>query len=957
MYKKSLLATSLLMAFAMSVTANPITRGEARKAIEQLVTIDDESADDVDLAPYYIFTRGRGRGYVIASGDDATAPIIGYTEQGDFEADLRDVEPLRQMLGAWAERIAKLEPQRPSAQRRSPRARALATYKQGWTDVPALVKTHWHQSSPYNDMAPVQDNGGRCATGCVATAGSQVAYYFRKDNPSELQYNTPTYGYGVPVTVSLPKGTPIEWGKMRLSGLGTAEQNKAVATLMYALGTSAGLTYGPSTSGHNYREGHWNMADALKGQFRLNYSYKGKWECSQQTWEELIYENLQSRRPMLYSGVHPDNGGHSVVLDGYQASTGLYHFNFGWGGQGDGWYTVDDATGMNGFNSSQDLVYNFTPLVQNMTGELKTTAIYHKAPSTISLSVTNNGTLDFQGVYLYAGTSDKVTGQPVAIDSRTNVPVGQTVDLDFTMTTNTKNQVYVFLCDKNKRVLDSCLMEVVPTAADLHLKQLSIDAGTQKTTVDGMDFLTVNNTTATVTAQLTNGSEGTYCQPAFQCYIEKYEQQSQKWTRLTNIIVNNMTFDVGQTREAQFAFKNLSPGTLYRAYLNHPAVASKQTSIAFETPDSIAYFTVREADLAVVPEGRHAVVTGRWNEPLFRQLAADAKVCSYDITGLTELNVEPQASNPNALFYASAEQKDLEGYANVVVGDVCAQLQLQTGADFLPSKPFTARHASLKLTAAEAGKWLGAVVPFAADVPYGMQVKTPMEWGSNIVSYGHALSFDAMTPIIYLTGHDALREITAENVALGTEADASYFDGQLVATTVATPIEPTWLTLGEFIGSVYYLSSADRTEVGAFESYVVSSTGTRMRTTTESVRDAYFVDLSVAINTVYQAFEERSLSLPADASAELADALTKAQDALTYRQPADDDAIVSMTRNLKQALADFLEHYTQGISPLSAPESDGSISYYGLSGQRLNGPQRGLIIVRQGSRTRKIMIK
>ena len=64
-----------------------------------------------------------------------------------------------------------------------------------------------------------------------------------------------------------------------------------------------------------------------------------------------------------------------------------------------------------------------------------------------------------------------------------------------------------------------------------------------------------------------------------------------------------------------------------------------------------------------------------------------------------------------------------------------------------------------------------------------------------------------------------------------------------------------------------------------------------------------------------------------------------------------------MTRNLKQALADFLEHYTQGITPLSAPASDGRISYYGLSGQRLNGPQRGLIIVRQGSKTRKIMIK
>lgn len=954
--KKVILNVMLLCAFTIGAQANPITRAEARHAISQLLDIDDSQSDDVALSPYYVFSRGAGRGFVIASGDDATTPIIGYTEQGDFNRDSM-IEPLRQMLDAWAERIEQVEQQAPSAVRKSPRARAIAAYKQGWTDVAALTKTHWHQSSPYNDMAPVQDNGSRCATGCVATAGAQVAYYFRKDNPNELQYDTPTYGYGVPVTTSLPKGTPIEWNLMKLSGSGTSAQNHAVATLMFALGASAGLTYGSSTSGHNYRAGYWNMADALKGQFRLNYSYKGKWEVSQQAWEELIYDNLTSGRPMLYSGVHSDNGGHSVVLDGYQASTGLYHFNFGWGGQGDGWYTVDDATGMNGFNSSQDLVYNFTPQVQNMAGELKTTALYHKAPSTVSLSVTNNGTLDFQGIYLYSGTTDKPTGQPVASDVRTNIPVGQTVDLDFTLTTSTKNQVYVFLCDKNKRVLDSCLMEVRPTAADLHLNQLSIDAGTEKTTVDGIDFLTVNNTTATVTARLTNGPEGTFCQPAFQCYIEEYVQQSQTWKRLTNIIINTMTFDVEQTRNAEFAFKNLTPGTLYRAYLNHPAVATQQTSIAFDTPDSIAYFSVREADLAVVTEGRQATVTGRWNGPLFRQLTSHTDVCSYDISALTELNEQPQTSNPNAIFFASEAQSDLLGYDNVVVDNVCTNLKLQTDADFLPSKPFSAMKASLTLLDAEAGKWHGAVVPFAAEVPYGMQVKKPKEWGSNIVEYAHTLTFDAMSPIIYLTGHDALREIVAQNVAVGTESQAGFFDDQLMTTTVRMPIESTWLTLDYFMGAIYYMSSADRTEVAPFQSYVISSTGTRMRTTTESVTDAYYSELSQAINAVWQAFDERGLDLTADASTDLTNHLAMAQDDLTYRLSTSDDAIVARTRGLKQALADFLENYTQGIAPVLNVGANATPEYFSLSGQRLPNPQRGIVIVRQGSKTRKIMIK
>jgi len=954
--KRSLLFLLVLCCADWVSVAAPITRSQARDIVSQLVTISDGESDDGEFSPYYIFSRGAGRGYVIASGDDATAPILGYTEQGDYDPE-QVIEPLQAMLTAWAERIGQAQRVATPNAHRTARARAIASYKRNWTDVPALIKTHWHQSSPYNDMAPVQDNGSRCATGCVATAGSQVAYYFRKDNPTELQYDTPTYGYGVPVTVSLPKGTPIEWDKMRLSGSGTAAQNKAVATLMYALGTSAGLTYGASTSGHNYRSGHWNMADALKGQFRLNYSYKGKWDSSQQAWEELIYSNLKSGRPMLYSGVTDNNEGHSVVLDGYQASTGLYHFNFGWGGQGDGWYTVDDATGMNGFNSSQDLVYNFTPQVQNITAQLSTGKIYHKAPSTISYSLTNLGTLDFQGIYLFTGTTPKVTGQPAATDNTTVFPVDATTEGTLTVTTTTKNSVYIFLCDKSKRILDSCQVEVVPTVADLHLKRLSTDAGTAKTTVDGMDFMTINNTTATVTARLTNSDGGTYCQPAFQCYIEKYNQDDQSWTRLKSVIINDLTFETEQTRDARFSFTDLTPGTLYRAYLNHPAVASQQSTISFDTPDSIAYFTVREADLAVVNDGRTAIVSGRWNEPLFRQMATDPYVCSYDITELTELSVQPVAANPNALFYAAPEQKEWSAFDNVVADGECRSLRIQTGADFLPSHPFVAKHATFTMTDALSGAWHWVVVPFAAYIPYGMQAKAPEEWNDNLLNHSHTLAVDAMTPIIYLTGHDDLNTIEADEVTISAESKHTLFDGQLVTTTVTTPIEPTWLMVRNYLGSVYYVTNAECTQAEAFQSYIVSTTGDRVRTTTESGPDSRYAKLSTSINNVYTAFNERGLLLPGDAYGELGEALKAAEDMLTYRSALDGNAIDDLRKRLDAALDAFLENQAQGILTPLKVRNDHQTEVYNLSGQRLTSPKRGLVIVRQGGRIRKMLIK
>lgn len=111
------------------------------------------------------------------------------------------------------------------------------------------------------------------------------------------------------------------------------------------------------------------MGNSISSEFNLQNDYLYKGSYSQSGWEAMIYANLSSGRPLLYSGSNPTSGGHAVVLDGYQSSTGLFHFNFGWGGQGDGYYTVNDSTGMNGFSSDQAVLANITPKKQNIKGE------------------------------------------------------------------------------------------------------------------------------------------------------------------------------------------------------------------------------------------------------------------------------------------------------------------------------------------------------------------------------------------------------------------------------------------------------------------------------------------------------------------------------------------------------------------------------------------------------------
>lgn len=965
MRKNMLMTALLLLTVALGVQANPITRAEARQVARQLIGIAERqltafegstvtafNGSDDDILPYYIFAREEGQGFVIVSGDDSTAPILGYTEAGDYDEEQLP-EQLRAMLKGWGETITQVQARRQSPRLKAPRARAIAAFKQEWEDVSPLIKTSWHQDYPYNMLAPLK-NGQHCTSGCVATAGSQVTYYFRKDNPTELQYDTPTYEYGTPITVSLPKGTSIEWDQMRLSGRGTLRQDSAVAKLMYALGTSAGLTYGDgglATSGHNE-----NMAKAMNGQFLLSCKHKYKGGETQEEWERLIYNNLKSRRPMLYSGYKDEEtGGHSVVLDGYQATTGLYHFNFGWGGQGNGYYTVDDRTGMNGFNQYQDLVYNITPQVQSLRGTIKSAQLYHKAPSTVTVEVENTGTLDYSGFYFYVNTQDKLPSRVTVADTKTETAPGKPLELTFDVTPSSMQSLYLFLCDKQKNILDSCCVEVAPTSADLLLERFTVDAGMETMIVDGMTFAIVNNAEAHVTATLTNGQQGTYCQPAFQCYLEQYDTQAHEWGSRKGLVINDLTFEQGQTRDAVFTFENLQEGTLYRAFLNEQVQATETSTMQFATADRELYFTVRSSDLAVTIDGRQATVTGRWNADLFRQKTTDASVCAYDITGLSDLNSQPEAANPNALFYTDQATETMQQFHNIVVGDECANLMLVTGADFMPVKMFTARQATLVMTDAAAGNWRGVVTPFAVQVPFGMQLKAPAEWidrSTVIVAHRHVVEAPALTPLIYLTGHDALNTLTASDVTIGTDTYGTLFDGQLAFTTVAQSAEPTWLFLGDNYGTPFYLSDG-RAEVHAFQSFVMSTTGKQMRTTEETALDGSYRSLSVSINKVYQALAAQ-LEQPADASPDLQAKLRQAEEMLTYRLSDDGDGIIALRDELDAQLKDYLENGGQGILQ---PKDDTvpATAYYGLSGQRLQQPSRGITLERRGREVRKVV--
>ena len=960
--------TAWALLLVLQVQANPISRKEARQVAQSFVAIDDASSDNVPNAPYYIFSRGAGKGFVIASGDDEVAPILGYTDQGDY-APNNMPDGLKNMLNAWAKKIGDLQQKQKTRTRQMPKRSVrqrlqLPAYKNAWVDVHPLVKTKWNQDYPYNMFAPNRsDNGQKTLSGCVATAASQIIYYYRKDNPDALLYATPTYSgdwFHAPVTFSLPAGTPVRYDLMKLSGTGTLKQDTAVAVLMYAAGTCAGLGYGyqdgTATAGNIDK-----MGTAMDNQFNISSKYVGKWNYSQEGWESLAYSNVRDGQPLLYSGASETQGGHAVVLDGYQASTGLFHFNFGWGGYGDGYYTVDDSTGMNGFNTGQSALVNIVPKRQKLSGRLVADKMFYRTDGQITATVKNMGTLAYKGVYVYCAFTKTLPSRSTDNEISTSIASGDSATFTFTYRPTQKKRLYIWLADANKNILDTMSVEVSQSVADLHLNSIRVDAGTATVEHDGVTYQQVNNTQANIAVNLTNGENGSYCQPAFICQVDSLNGTTGAWDKCASRVINKLIFEVGQTRDTLFTFTGLQPNRYYRAMMTKRVSAGVTSEMIFDTPDSIVYFITKYPTLEVVAKGRKATVTGDWNAAIFTSKAQDAAVTSYDMTNVVQLSEQPVAANENALFFTAAP---IEGSANVVANGVCDSLLIHTRSEFANAKAFTARKAVLVLDDAKAGEWNDVFMPFSAPLPYGMQGRVVNTIERSRLTVSNVREAEAMKPLLYLADREGLNTIEATDVALSTDTVGSLVDGFWKGSTLKTSLSrQASLLKTPATRLTAFVANEKGTAVAPFATELdsVYRSGYRVFNSSDVAADRNYMQLADSINLAYQVIKEYGKG----AEVFLADSLKKFEDMFTYYTCGGDkymqvrQAYINLGATIRAFLANPVVDAIREVeigTDVKADE-DAPLQYFTLNGQQLARPQRGIVIVKKGHKTWKMVVK
>ncbi len=317
---------------------------------------------------FYVFSNN-GKGFILVSADDRMLPVLGFSYEGNFPEQGR-VEQLDYLLSdyqkefEYAKTTDAIPAERVVQSREGLKTAHSPKSISNQDTIGPLIKSNWNQPYPYNAYCPAdpQGSGGHAVTGCVATAMSQIMYYYRWPKTGEGQsgyysdYGWLNVNYGA---------TSYKWDAMQntaSSQSGNATIS-ACAEIVYHCGVAVEMMYGGSSSGAY----SFDVPDAITNHFRYSPSatYQSRDGMSWTNWENVLIAELDKKQPLYYAGCSDSWACHAWVCDGYTTSgSGVkyFHQNFGWGGSGNGYYIVSAPTGGGySFTNNHNIVKNFIP--------------------------------------------------------------------------------------------------------------------------------------------------------------------------------------------------------------------------------------------------------------------------------------------------------------------------------------------------------------------------------------------------------------------------------------------------------------------------------------------------------------------------------------------------------------------------------------------------------------------
>jgi len=331
---------------ASDITARLAVFDNKRLSISKTFPVTEKEKD-----LFYICNVGNDDGFVIISAQDNARTLLGYSSNGNY--DPQNVPP---NFKAWLDEYKNQLLQNKSKNRHPAQHTKKLRERHYHEDIskigrkpvvaPLLKGIHWDQGSnwfrssgpDWNSMCP-QDKRSTTGNahvwaGCVATATAMIMKYHSYPERGRGTHSYYHFTYG---TQRVDFGaTTYDWSNMPAS---KNQVTMDIARLLYQVGVAVNMNYGINSS----RAYSGYAVDGLIDYF--NYSPQAKFVIrlyySDAEWKNMLKEQLDNGRAILYRGA--DSSGtraHAFVCDGYDDAD-YFHFNWGWSGTCNGYYTLD----------------------------------------------------------------------------------------------------------------------------------------------------------------------------------------------------------------------------------------------------------------------------------------------------------------------------------------------------------------------------------------------------------------------------------------------------------------------------------------------------------------------------------------------------------------------------------------------------------------------------------------
>ena len=686
-----------------------------------------------DRPNFYVFNADKG--YVIVSGSDNTPEILGYSLNGSFDYDNMP-DNMKSWLDYYSSQIEYAEAHDVSAQSAPGDLRK---------PIEPLLTCKWGQGRPYNLKCPMISNQ-YCATGCVATALSQVMYYYKWPEKTTQEIPGYTCSYkGVTMNISaVPAGTEFDWDNMlpEYSGIDVTEaQQEAVATLMSVVGKALNMKYNTDGSGA-YSSDIPNVSKMY-----FDYSEKVRFvsRSDVEGWEALIYNELAAGRPVIYSGTE-ENGsaGHCFVVDGCDGDR-LFHVDWGWGGT-EGYYLLDvlDPFAQNvyenngeGYQRRQDAIINLVPAGQDADADYQvgdpvdltceSVDVYGTLRTSESQSLvatfSNKGGGYYGSVYLYLSESpdfDYSTSTYLGYKEMT-VKRRETESVVISWTPKAPGKYYLFVTLGAGKVLASTSVDITEGPSDV------VDSGLRLSSVhmDGEDFKTKKVDPSDVNASLVDvyGSQQT-------ANISITNIDIERWQGSFTFVVERFITTANEYKayHTRMDYGQGTPGYTWNFSITFPDLAEGKYRLAVYADDELLsnswHFNVYDGVEAWTGPNERTILKINGGK-----IAVPSDVLAVDLRLQDDLSGVTPNDNPNAIYIVNENTpltEVLEG-RNVVVEDngstsgySAENIQLQEGYPYYSPCNYDAARISLvksfdDFSTVDAQHWAAFSLPFTAS--------------------------------------------------------------------------------------------------------------------------------------------------------------------------------------------------------------------------------------------------